>query len=134
MRKTIKLTESDLTKIVKRVIKESMWSSTSTWDKLSSDEPSKKNDFSDVYIMFMKNLNFLKNELETIKQGDGEIPTMLKKHILNYMQDFYNDIWSSVKSDDKDTDLYHALTQKQASELSNRLMELSTTFNLNFNP
>lgn len=42
MRKTIKLTESDLTKIVKRVIKESMWSSTSTWDKLSSDEPSKK--------------------------------------------------------------------------------------------
>lgn len=82
----------------------------------------------------MKNLNFLKNELETIKQGDGEIPTMLKKHILNYMQDFYNDIWSSVKSDDKDTDLYHALTQKQASELSNRLMELSTTFNLNFNP
>lgn len=55
MKKIVRLTESDINRIVKKVIKESMWTSTPTWGNLNnkSSNTQKKNL---VYNAFMKEL------------------------------------------------------------------------------
>lgn len=130
MKKTIKLTEKDLTRIVKRVIKESMWTSTSTWDDLGK-KPS--NNQSDSFDHYMEELRGLENRLERGNISDEE-----KFHMAKDLADFYEDIMGETKFDDMDDEELEqyghnfTLTERQLRLIFDYIKQLDTEYDLGF--
>lgn len=130
MKKTIKLTEKDLTRIVKRVIKESMWTSTSTWDDLGK-KPS--NNQSDSFDHYMEELRGLENRLE-----NGNISDEEKFHMAKDLVNFYEELTHMTKFDDMDDeDLEEyghnfTLSERQLSNIFEYIREMDSEYNLGF--
>lgn len=130
MKKTIKLTEKDLTKIVKRIIKESMWTSTSTWDDLGKKPSSNQSSSFDNY---MEGLRDLENRLER-----GNISDEYKFHLAKDLADFYEDIMGETKfdnMDDEELEQYghnFTLTERELRLIFDYIRQLDTEYDLGF--
>lgn len=130
MKKTIKLTEKDLTKIVKRIIKESMWTSTSTWDDLGKKPSSNQSDSFDHY---MEELRDLENRLER-----GNISDEYKFHVAKDLVDFYEHIMGETKFDDMDDEYLEqqghifTLSERQLSDIFDYITQLDSEYDLGF--
>lgn len=127
MKKTIKLTEKDLTRIVKRVIKESMWTSTSTWDDLGK-KPS--NNQSDSFDHYMEELRGLENRLES-----GNISDEDKFHMAKDLVNFYEELTDMTKFDDMDDEEYghnFTLSERQLRNIFDYIRQLDSEYDLGF--
>lgn len=130
MKKTIKLTESELTKVIQRIIKESMWTSTSTWDDLGKKPSSNQSNSFDNY---MEGLRDLENRLER-----GNISDEYKFHVAKDLVDFYEDIMGETKFDDMDDEELEqyghnfTLTERQLSDIFDYIRQLDSQYDLGF--
>lgn len=129
MKKTIKLSEQDLTRIIRRVIKESMWTSTPTWGNLNNKSSNtQKNNL--VYNTFMKELTYLdgylggmtRNELEGFRES-------LKTDEGRRSGNFYYEMLGFLKNVNRSLD-DQGLNEEEYVEVMDELIRIVKKYNL----
>jgi hypothetical protein len=95
-KKVIRLTESDLTRLVKRVIKES--------ENYNNNLENLKNKIKEIY-------DYFENEVEVMVEKDGSLTTEVAEEFMHTLQDYIGGIFDFFKSDIKllDEDDYFKL-------------------------
>lgn len=129
MKKTIKLTESDINRIVKKVIKESMWTSTPTWGNLNNKSSNtQKNNL--VYDAFMKELEHLNSSLA--KMNTNELERFRESLITDEGRrsgNFYYEMLGFLKNVNRSLD-DQRLNEEEYVEVMDELIRIVKKYNL----